>query len=183
MMEAVKSGIEQLQRRRYLAAYSSILVSTLDRTQLARETGHSRGMVIAKPGSLAREAIFRRQARARAAGERNPAVDIGVVLRCWHSQLLDRLIGYIAGAFGPEIVCGQRQMSPSSLAAHQSRREPSVSNCTRRIMKHSLKVALACGTVAALCATGAANTFWTGGARDDAVSPQGCNVGRPGTRR
>jgi hypothetical protein len=102
MMEAVKSGIEQLQRRRYLAAYASILVSMLDRTQLAREAGHSRGMVIAKPGSLAREAIFRRQARARAVGERDPAVDIGVVLRCWHSQLLDRVIGYVAGAFGQE---------------------------------------------------------------------------------
>ena len=47
MMEAVKSGIEQLQRRRYLAAYASILVSMLDRTQLAREAGHSRGMVMA----------------------------------------------------------------------------------------------------------------------------------------
>ncbi|WP_165904435.1 hypothetical protein [Paraburkholderia hospita] len=50
MMEVVKSGIEQLQRRRYLAAYASILVSMLDRTQLAREAGHSRGMVMAMPG-------------------------------------------------------------------------------------------------------------------------------------
>jgi hypothetical protein len=53
---------------------------------------------------VAREAILRRQARARAAGERDPAVDIGVVLRCWHSQLLDRVIGYVAGAFGQEIL-------------------------------------------------------------------------------
>lgn len=30
MTDAVKSGIEQLQRRRYLAAYASILVSMLD---------------------------------------------------------------------------------------------------------------------------------------------------------
>ncbi|WP_172170574.1 hypothetical protein [Paraburkholderia elongata] len=104
MMEAVKSGIEQLQRRRYLAAYASILVSILDRTQLAREAGHSRGMVMAKPGSVAREAILRRQARARATRERDPVVDIGVVLRCWHSQLLDRVIGYVAGAFGQEIM-------------------------------------------------------------------------------
>jgi hypothetical protein len=104
LMEAVRSGIEQVQHRRYLAAYACILVSMLDRTQLAREAGHSRGMVIAKPGSVAREAILRRQARARAAGERDPAVDIGVVLRCWHSQLLDRVIGYVAGAFGQEIL-------------------------------------------------------------------------------
>jgi hypothetical protein len=60
-------------------------------------------MVIAKPGSVAREAILRRQARARAAGERDPADDIGVVLGCGHSQLLDRVIGYVAGAFGQEI--------------------------------------------------------------------------------
>jgi ABC-type amino acid transport system permease subunit len=50
LMEAVRSGIEQVQHRRYLAAYACILVSMLDRTQLAREAGHSRGMVIAKPG-------------------------------------------------------------------------------------------------------------------------------------
>jgi hypothetical protein len=104
MMEAVKSGIEQLQRRRYLAAYARILVSMLDRTQLAREAGHSRGMMMAMPGPLVREAILRRQARARVAGQRDPAVDIGVVLRCWHSQLLDRIIGYVAGAFGQEIL-------------------------------------------------------------------------------
>jgi hypothetical protein len=61
-------------------------------------------MVMAKPGSLVREAILRRQVRARAAGERDLAVDIGVVLRCWHSQLLDRVIGYVAGAFGQEIL-------------------------------------------------------------------------------
>jgi hypothetical protein len=104
MTEAVKSGIEQLQRRRYLAAYARILVSILDRTQLAREAGHARGMVMAMPGSVAREAILRRQAQARATRERDPAVDIGVVLRCWHSQLLDRVIGYVASAFGQEIM-------------------------------------------------------------------------------
>ncbi|OUL90465.1 hypothetical protein CA603_17345 [Paraburkholderia hospita] len=27
-----------------------------------------------------------------------------MVLRCWHSQLLDRIIGYVAGAFGQEIL-------------------------------------------------------------------------------
>ncbi|SDJ31318.1 hypothetical protein SAMN04487926_14249 [Paraburkholderia steynii] len=31
-------------------------------------------------------------------------MDIGAVLRCWHSQLLDRIIGYVAGAFGQEIL-------------------------------------------------------------------------------
>jgi hypothetical protein len=104
MMEAVKTGIEQLQRRRDLAAYARILVSIVDRTQLARAAGHARGMVMGMPGSVAREAILRRQARVRTTRERDPAVDIGVVLRCWHSQLLDRVIGYVASAFGQEIL-------------------------------------------------------------------------------
>ncbi|QCP48264.1 hypothetical protein FAZ95_03085 [Trinickia violacea] len=104
LMEVVRSGIEQLQHRRYVAAYACILVSMLDRTQLAREAGQLQGMVMAKPGSLAREAILRRQARARATRERDSAVDLSVVLRCWHSQLLDRVIGYVVGAFGPEIL-------------------------------------------------------------------------------
>ncbi|WP_434660747.1 hypothetical protein P5W99_11015 [Paraburkholderia sp. A3BS-1L] len=104
LMEVVRSGIEQLQRRHYLAAYAGILVTMLDRTQVAREAGHARGMVMAKPGSVAREAILRRQARARTTRERDPAVDLSVVLRCWHSQLLDRVIGYVACAFGAEIL-------------------------------------------------------------------------------
>ena len=103
-MEAVRDGIGQLQRTRYLSAYACILVSMLDRTQVARKAGHAQGMVIAKPGGLVREAILRRQARARATHERDPAVDVDVVLKCWHSQRLDRVIGYVAGEFGQEVL-------------------------------------------------------------------------------
>ncbi|WP_229514142.1 hypothetical protein [Paraburkholderia terrae] len=128
-MEAVRDGIGQLQRTRYLSAYACILVSMLDRTQVARKAGHAQGMVSAKPGGLVREAILKRQARVRATHERDPAVD--VVLKCWHSQRLDRVVGHVAGAFCQEIM---------------------------GLLKD------------AGIATGYA--FWTGGARDDMVSPQ-----------
>lgn len=103
-LASVKADIEQLQRNHYLKAYACLLVSLLDRSQAAIEAGKTEGMVGAIPGRQVRDTIHKRQARVRATSERDPAVDVEVELRCWHSQLLDEVIGYTYGEFASEVL-------------------------------------------------------------------------------
>ncbi|MBK3780019.1 hypothetical protein G3A43_07100 [Paraburkholderia aspalathi] len=101
---SIKTDIEQLQRNRYLKAYACLLVSLLDRSQSAIESGKTGGMVSAMPGRQVRDGIQKRQAHVRATLERDPAVDLEVELRCWYSQLRDEVIGYAYGEFDGEVL-------------------------------------------------------------------------------
>lgn len=92
-MESVRERIEALQRKRYLQAYARIFVEVMDRSRHAIATGRTEGMVSARPASLVRRAIAKRQQHVRATRERDPEVDLEVVLTCWHSQRLAAVVG------------------------------------------------------------------------------------------
>ncbi|MEX3984308.1 hypothetical protein AB4Y45_35715 [Paraburkholderia sp. EG287A] len=103
-MEPVKARIEDLQRQRYLTAYACILVEMMDRSRKAVAEGRTEGLVTARPGTLVWRAIAKRQQRVRATRERDPAVDLEVVLTCWHSQRLGEVVGYVFGEFGEPVL-------------------------------------------------------------------------------
>ncbi|MBB4517178.1 hypothetical protein [Paraburkholderia fungorum] len=103
-MEAVRGRIETLQRQRYLQAYAGIFVEVMDRSRHAIATGRTEGMVSARPASLVRRAIAKRQQHIRATRERDPAVDLEVVLTCWHSQRLAEVVGCVFSEFSEPVL-------------------------------------------------------------------------------
>jgi len=103
-MDQVKGHIEELQRKRYLTAYACLLASTLDRSRQAIAAGRTEGMVTGRPGSLVHRAIQKRQAHVRATRERDPAVDLEVVLTCWYSRHLGEVVGCVFGEFSEPVL-------------------------------------------------------------------------------
>jgi hypothetical protein len=98
-MDQLKAPIEAMQRQRYLKAYAGIFVDMMDRSQMAIAGGRTEGLVTGLPGSLVRRAIRERQKKVRATGERDPAVDLEVILTCWYSRLLGEVVGCAYGEF------------------------------------------------------------------------------------
>lgn len=103
-MESVRERIEALQRQRYLQAYACIFVETMDRSRHAIATGRTEGMVSARPASLVRRAITKRQQHVRATRERDPEVDLEIVLTCWHSQRLAEVVGCVFSEFSETVL-------------------------------------------------------------------------------